>query len=242
MRLEAHFSLTGVPSPLDAFDPRSRLLCALALSLVLSAMGDPALLLCAALIPLALILCGPLRPLLRALLRLNAAALVMALLLALTWPDRDEGLRMGLVITLRLNLVMILLLRLVAAMGPVKVDAALSRLGMPEKLRVLLLLTLRGIFLLMERFASALITVRLRAPRLKGTLNLKAFSCVVASSLLQASDRSERMTAALRCRGGLAGFHQTPPLCWRRRDTALCLLFAGDIAALAWAAFREGIL
>ena len=249
MNIEANFSLDCVPSPLDVFDPRARLLCALSLSAALSAVNDPVLLLCAAFIPLALVPCGPVRPLFRALLRLNAAGLIMALLLALTYPDAAlwgpfsrEGLRVALTVLLRLNLIMIVLLRLVTAMGPERVDSALSRFGLPEKLRVLLLLTLRGIFLLVERFASTLRAVRLRAPRMKGTLKLKAFACMTASSLLQASDRSERMTAALRCRGGLAGFHQAPPLCWHGRDTALCLLFAGDIAALAWAAFCGGIL
>ncbi|MBR1672694.1 MAG: hypothetical protein IJ702_07185, partial [Fretibacterium sp.] len=108
--------------------------------------------------------------------------------------------------------------------------------------RVLLLLTLRGIFLLMERAASALRAVRLRAPGLRGMLKWRAFACVAASSLLQGSDRSERMMMALRCRGGLAGFCQTPPLAWRERDTALCLLVAGDIAALVWLALNGSFL
>ncbi|MCR4818925.1 MAG: energy-coupling factor transporter transmembrane protein EcfT [Fretibacterium sp.] len=245
MNLEVSFSPGGAPSPLDIFDPRARLLCALALSFALSALGTPALLLYAALIPLALIPCGAVQPLLLTLLRLNAAGLIMALFLALTYPGAAlwgpfsrEGVRMGLTVLLRLNLIMIVLLRLAAAMGPERTDAALTRLGLPEKLRVLLLLTLRGIFLLSERFASALRAVRLRAPHLQGTLKLKAFACVAASALLQASDRSERMAAALRCRGGLSGFHQTPHLVWRRRDTVLCLFFMGDIAALAWLALR----
>ncbi len=240
MNLETNFSsLSGLPSALDAFDPRARLLCALALSAALSAVREPTSLLYAGgIIPFALIPCGPVRPLFRALLRLNAAALVMVLFLALTWPE--GGGRMGLVIALRLNLIMLVLLRLVAAMGPVGVDAALFRLGLPEGLRLLLLLTLRGVFLLMERAVSALRALRLRAPRLEGTLKWRAFACVAASSLLQASDRSERMTAALRCRGGLAGFRQTPPMAWRRRDTALCLLFAGNIASLMWLTLRGG--
>ncbi|MBR1671849.1 MAG: hypothetical protein IJ702_02885, partial [Fretibacterium sp.] len=215
MRLEAGFSLGGVPSPLDVFDPRARLLCALALSLLLSALEEPALLLCAALVPLALLPCGPVRPLLRVLLRLNAVSLAVALLLGVTYPGgalwgplSREGIRMGGLIALRLNLISIVLLRLAVAMGPMRMDTALSRLGLPEKLRVLLLLTLRGIFLLMERAASALRAVRLRAPGLRGMLKWRAFACVAASSLPQGSDRSERMMMALRCRGGLAGFCQ----------------------------------
>ena len=213
---------------LDVFDPRSRLLCALGFALAVSAMKEGAALLCASVIPLALLFCGPLP--LRALLRLNGAALIMAALLALTWPDVREGMRMGLLLLLRLNLIFIALWRLVIAMGPGEIDAALTRLGLPERLRLLLLLTQRGAGLLAERLETSLRALCLRAPRLVGTLKLKAFASVAASSLVQGADRSERMVMALRCRGGLKGFAQTRVLTWRWRDTALCLSFALTLA------------
>lgn len=227
----------GAGLSLDAFDPRARLLCALAVAVAVSSLSSLPALLCASIVPLGLLLCGPVVPLLRSLLRLNVVGFVMALLLALTCPGPDlwglsrEGLRLGALIIVRLNLISVTLLRLAAAMGPGRLNAAMSGLHVPEKLRVLLLLTLRGILLLVERTESALRALHLRAPGLRGALRLRAFACVAASSLVQGADRSERVMMALRCRGGLGGFAQGPERHWRLRDTALCLAFALDILA-----------
>ncbi|MDY4031702.1 MAG: energy-coupling factor transporter transmembrane component T [Pyramidobacter sp.] len=233
-------------APLDAFDPRARLLCAAAYAVTLSALDRPAALAVAALLPGTLLFCGPLRPLLRSLRQLNLVSLAMTFLLALTWPGRTlwgpfsrEGIRQGLLITVRLNLISIALLRLIAAMGPARCETALARLGCPEKLRVLLLLTLRGIYLLAERMATALQAVNLRSgsrgagrsPYLKGTLRWRVFAFMAASALLQSSDRSERMMLALNCRGGLAGFAAAQPLRWKTRDTALAVFCAVVLAA-----------
>ncbi|MBQ9564719.1 MAG: hypothetical protein IJU98_03930 [Synergistaceae bacterium] len=230
------FSLnaTKCGGPLDALDPRCRLLCSLAFAFAVSLLKSPVALLCASLIPLALLLCAPLAPLARPMLRLNAVALVMAVLLVLTTPrapDAWAGLRLAALLIVRLNLISIVLLRLALLMGPGRVDAALAALGLPEKLRLLLLLTQRGIFLLANRVETSLRAVHLRAPRLRGTLKFRTFAGVAASSLIQSSTRSEHMTMALRCRGGLRGFAQAAPLTWRRRDTVLCLAFVLDIAA-----------
>lgn len=224
-------------SGLDALDPRARLLCGLAYSLALSSLGPRSLVLAAPPV-LLLLLCGPIRPLLRTLLRLNAASLIMVILLVLTYPS--QGLRLGLLVVARLNLISIVLFRMVLALGPGRADAALSRLGLPEKLRALLLLTLRGIFILAEGERTALTALHLRAPKLRPLLGLQAFASLTASSLLQGADRSARMALALELRGGLAGFAQARPLSWRRWDTALCLgtaLYLLTIGALRYAGY-----
>ncbi|MBR1486144.1 MAG: hypothetical protein IJ597_02685, partial [Synergistaceae bacterium] len=84
---------------------------------------------------------------------------------------------------------------------------ALVFLHVPEKLRILILLTMRGIFILKERFESALISLKLRAPRQKNFAKLKSFTYVTGSVLLQAADRSERIERAIKCRGGFKGFN-----------------------------------
>ena len=239
-------------APLDVFDPRARIVCAAAYAVTLSALDRPAALAFAALLPGALFFCGPLRPLLRSLRQLNLVSLVMTFLLALTWPGETlwgpftrEGIRQGLLIAVRLNLISVVLLRLIAAMGPARSETALARLGCPEKLRVLLLLTLRGIYLLAERMATALQAVNLRSgagrsPHLKGMLRWRVFAFMAASALLQSSDRSERMMLALNCRGGLAGFAAAQPLRWRIRDTALAVFCAVVLAAAQALDFSGG--
>lgn len=241
--------------PLDVFDPRARMLCATVYAVTLSALNDPAALAFASLLPAILFFCGPLRPLLRSLRQLNMVSLAMTFLLALTWPGRrlwgpftHEGIQQGILITVRLNLISAVLLRLIVSMGPARCETTLASLGCPEKLRILLLLTLRGIYLLAERMSTALQAINLRSglcgtgrsPHLKGMLRWRAFAFMAASALLQSSDRSERMLLALNCRGGLAGFATAQRLHWRIRDTALALLCAATLAAALALNFSGG--
>ncbi len=137
-------------------------------------------------------------------LKLNAFNAVMTLTLALTWPVMLDGALMGLVISLRVNMIFLAFTVLVFPLG---MSAAYS-LPLPAKLRVLLILTLRGIFLLRENLQTALISVRLRAPNVKGMMKLKVFACILGGVLLRGSAKSERMMSAITCRGGFGGFFQ----------------------------------
>ena len=137
-------------------------------------------------------------------LKLNAFNAVMTLTLALTWPVMLDGALMGLVISMRVNMIFLAFTVLVFPLG---MSAAYS-LPLPAKMRVLLILTLRGIFLLLENLQTALISVRLRAPNVKGMMKLKVFACILGGVLLRGSAKSERMMSAIVCRGGFGGFFQ----------------------------------
>ena len=137
-------------------------------------------------------------------LKLNAFNAVMTLTLALTWPVMIDGALMGLMISARVNMIFLAFTVLVFPLG---MSAAYS-LPLPAKLRVLLILTLRGIFMLRENLQTALISVRLRAPNVKGMMKLKVFACILGGVLLKGSAKSERMMSAIVCRGGFGGFFQ----------------------------------
>lgn len=139
----------------------------------------------------------------RPLLRLNIFNIIAVITLALTWPNVLDGIMMGLLIALRVNMIYIALAALVFPLGFAGMYQALLLFRLPEKLRVLLLLTLRGIFILKDRFDSALISLKLRAPKMK----IQSFTYVTGSVLLQAAARSERMERAIKCRGGFGGFN-----------------------------------
>ncbi len=136
------------------------------------------------------------------LLKLNMMNLVMMLTMALTWPDVSEGLAMGAVIALRVNMVYIVFAGMVFPLGM----SAVYSLRLPEKLRVMVILTVRGIFILRERMEKALISVKLRAPEVRGMMRLKVFAYVLGSVLLQGVSHSERMVLAVETRGGFGGF------------------------------------
>lgn len=136
------------------------------------------------------------------LLKLNMMNLVMILTMAITWPDVSEGLVMGTIIALRVNMIYIVL---AATVFPLGMNAVYS-VRLPGKLRVMVILTVRGICILRERLERALISVKLRAPEVSGMMRLKVFAYVLGYVLLQSESHSERMMSAIETRGGFGGF------------------------------------
>ena len=137
-------------------------------------------------------------------LKLNLFNLVMILTLALTWPSTREGLIAGMIIALRVNVIYVAFARFVFPLGVSGIYKALVTLRVPEKLRVLMILTLRGIYILRERFDASLISLKLRSPKVE----LKTFAYVTGGVLLQGSQRSERMLKGINLRRGFRGFIQ----------------------------------
>jgi energy-coupling factor transporter transmembrane protein EcfT len=185
----------------------------------------------------------------RALAHVNAVTVFVWILLPLTVPGPRaadifsvEGLRLALLTTCKLNLISVTLIRMVAALGMGRIDNVLGDFRLPEKMRVLLLLTMRYVLSLTERVSTMTRALRLRAPGLKGRRMCAAFACMLGTTLIHSSDRAERSLLAMRCRAGsdisyLSGFSQCRPLRWRACDTALCFFFAANAAVVAAVCF-----
>lgn len=195
-------------------NPAVTLLSAMIYALAVSVSRSPSALLLASILPAMMLKGFP--P--RYLARLNVMNAVMILTLALTWPDFSDGFRTGMIIALRVNMICVVLGGMLRPLGTGGMYEALCGLRVPEKLRVLVILTLRGIYTLRERYESAIISVRLRAPGLSGLMRLKVFACMMGMILLQSSARSENMTRAVKCRGGFAGFMQGGNSAMNARD------------------------
>ena len=177
----------------------------------------------ASLLPVILIMKRP--EVLKSLVKINAFNLIMIITLALTWPDVREGFMTGIIIALRLNMIYIIFAELIFTHGESKLYESLIFLRIPEKLCILLLLTFRGINIMRERLDSALISLRLRAPKMGVVMRLKTFAYITASVLLQSASHSERMTRAIICRGGFTGFNQTEAACINFHDVINFALF-----------------
>lgn len=162
----------------------------------------------------------------RNLTSINTVNAVMILTFALTWPELSGGLSMGMVVALRVNMICVAFGAMVYPLGTAGMYEALCALHVPEKLRVLVILTLRGIYILRERYEAAIISVRLRAPRLRGMMRLKVFAYMMGMILLQALSRSENMTRAVKCRRGFGGFMQSEKMRLNARDWAYVAGFA----------------
>ena len=137
-------------------------------------------------------------------LKINAVNAVMLFMLVLTWPVMTEGVIMGLLIAWRVNLIYIVFAALVFPLG----ISAVYGLPLPEKMRVLVILTVRGIHILHDSIDRAFLSASLRAPEAGLIMRLKIFAYVLGMSLLRSSERSERMMIAVQTRGGFGGFMQ----------------------------------
>ncbi|MBR0256858.1 MAG: hypothetical protein IJQ58_03900 [Synergistaceae bacterium] len=216
-------------------NPATTLICAVSYALAVSVSDSWPALLLASILP-AVILAK--RFPLHALAKLNLLNAVMILTLALTWPEFSGGLVMGTVIALRVNMICVVFMSMVYPLGTGGIYEALCVLGMPEKMRVLIILTLRGIYTMHERFETALISVRLRAPNLKGMMKLRVFASVTASVLVQSALRSENVMRAVKCRGGFGGFSQYRHEGFNSRDVLFMagfMVYASCVALLNYA-------
>ena len=160
------------------------------------------LLLAASVVPLILLCVKKIS--LNYLLKLNVINVIVIITLALTWPSMREGFSAGILIAVRVNMIYIVFAALVFPRGA----GVLYSLPLPEKLRVLLILTVRGIFIMRESLDSALLSAKLRAPNAGLMVRLKIFAYVSGSVLIRSSVRSERMLLAIQSRGGFKGFMQ----------------------------------
>ncbi|MBR1437798.1 MAG: hypothetical protein IJ587_04600 [Synergistaceae bacterium] len=207
-----------------AYSPSVVLVCALSYAFSVSISDKFSALLAASLMPLSFIIIKRFR--LSHLIRLNIVNLIMILTLGLTWPDFIDGLRAGAVIALRVNMIYVSFSAMVYPLGTSGIYEALSVLGVPEKLRILIILTLRGIYMLSERYSSAITSVKLRAPKLRGMMRLKIFAYMTGSILFQTLERSENIMRAVKCRGGFGGFMQSENNGLNRRDILMILVFS----------------
>lgn len=200
------------------------ILCVMIYALSVSLSVKIYALILAALLPLSLVVKRP--EVLKSLVKLNAFNMIMIITLALTWPDIYSGFITGIIIALRVNMIYIIFATLIFTQSESKIYEQLEFLRVPEKLRILLLLTFRGINIMRERLDAALISLKLRAGDLSLIMRLKTFAYVTASVLLQSSTHSERMTRAITCRGGFGGFRQTDSMSLTLHDVINLVLFA----------------
>jgi cobalt/nickel transport system permease protein len=229
------FEAPPLPSRLDAFDSRCRVLCALAAVIVLAAIRNIHGLAAGSILPV-ILLCLDGRSkatiLSRALLNVNKIGIFIWIFLPLTYPGERlweifsyEGLNAALIITWKLNLMSVIILRMVMSMGIPGIGDSLGRLGFPLKLRMLLLLTMRYVLLLSDRMATMWRAVCVRSNDIRGAAACRVFACMVGTTLIHSADRAERASLAMEHRGGMAGFSLSSEGAWAFRDSVMCAIF-----------------
>lgn len=237
-------------APLDGrhfagIDPRARILAVIAFALVTVSLRSPAAAACALTLA-ALVAAGgmPPRALPRRLLALEGLMLVVLVTLPFTVPGQTlfslgpltatrEGLLYAVLIVLKANAVVLALMGLVGSLEPAALGHALARLGAPEKLVHLLLLTVRQIELLQQEQLRLRQAMRARAFVARGNRHTwVSYGNLIGMLLVRSLERARRIHAAMRCRGFRDRLYLLDSACWRAADTRFLIALVPLLGAL----------
>jgi cobalt/nickel transport system permease protein len=231
---------------ITARDPRLRIVAAVLFALCVVTLQRPASLSLALALALLLALAGGLggRSLWVRLLPLELFMLVLLLTLPFSVAGEPvlqvgpltasaQGFELALSILLRANAVLLAMLVLLGTLEPARLGHALARLGVPERLAHLLLLTVRQIQLVGDEYARLRLAMRARAfvPR-SDRHTWRSVGWLMGMLLVRSLARSRRVLDAMRCRGFDGRLRLLDTLCWRRADSAALALAVALVAVL----------
>lgn len=228
-------------------DPRARVVAAVVLSIAIAASHHIATMLvalAAAIIALALARLS-LGDVLRRLLGLEIILLLVVLLLPWTarggspasvgpWGMSREGLMLAAAILLKANALVLGLMALVGTMDSTTFGHALSRLHLPRKLAHLFLFTIRYLDVLHREYRRLRAAMKVRCFRAQMNLHTyRVYGYLVGMLLVRSFDRSERVLAAMKCRGFRGRFYMLDHFAFSvRRDSPFCAAAMALLAAL----------
>jgi len=200
---------------LAKLDPRSRTIAAGLFALVVVGLDSlPPLGLAVTLALLTAMLARlPPLPTLRRLAALDGFMVLALAMLPFTVPGEtaftlfgmeatETGLRQALIILLKANAVVLMVLALVGSMEEVTLGHSLRRLGVPEKLVQIYLFTVRYRGVLHREFDRLHTAMRARAFTMRSDRHSwRSLGYLIGMLMVRSVERSERIVAAMRCRG-----------------------------------------
>ena len=222
-------------TPIAGFDPRARILAVVAFALVVVVLSDLAAL--AVALGASLVVMGladlPPGPTLRRMAMMDGFIVFMLMLLPFTvpgdpivtlfgFPASWQGLTRAVEIALKANAIVLMLLSLVGTMDAITIGRALHRLKAPEALVHLMMFTVRYIDVLVGEYRTLRTAMKARGFRPSNSRHTwKSFGYLVGMMLVRSLERSERILAAMKCRGFTGTIPLIDDLSWRRRDLGL---------------------
>lgn len=228
---------SGGRGPLAGLDPRARILAALFFAVSVVALSDTPALLAAVGVGflVAWLARLPWRTVARRLLVMDTLMLFILATLPFSVPGTPifewqglvasaEGLEQALHILLKANAILLALLGLVGALDGTTLGRSLGRLRMPPALVHLLLFTVRYVDVIGREYARLRTAMRVRGFQPGNNWHTyRALGYLVGMLLVRSLERSERILAAMRCRGFTGQILLLDTLRFRRIDA----LFAG---------------
>jgi cobalt/nickel transport system permease protein len=227
-------------SLVDSFDPRARIVMAVVFALVVVFSKNLWLPFIGLLIALgfACIASLHLKRTFRRVIAMDLFVVMMVVMLPFTVSGTElfnvfglsaskEGFLLAIAIALKANAVVLTMLALVGTMGASTLGHALARLKVPEKLVHLLLFTVRYLDVISREYRRMRKAMRARAFVPKTNLHtLRSIGYLVGMLLVRSLERSERIFAAMKCRGYCGKLYLFDTMVWQIRDTALIILAA----------------
>lgn len=249
--------MVGRPAPASAvlsggiiarFDPRARIVVAVAFAVVVVSLdGSRALVGACVMAVLAAVAAHPPWPsILRRLLAMDGLMLLVLATLPFTVPGEPlmhwaglaasrEGLLQALAITAKANAILMMLAALVGSISTVALGHALQRLYVPAALSHLLLFTVRYLDVLgaeYERLRRAM-TARAFRPR-TDRHTWRSLGWLVGMLLVRSFERAERVLAAMKCRGFTGRMPTLHDFRFRPADGLFALAGAAMLCGLVW--------
>ena len=139
----------------------------------------------------------------------------------------EEGFIKAIGIALKANAVVLTLLALVGTLEASVLGHALARLSVPEKLVHLLLFTVRYLDVISREYKSMRKAMKARAFVPRNNLHTwRSFGYLIGMLLVRSLERSERIYAAMKCRGYCGKLYLFDTMQWHIRDTGLLMVSA----------------
>jgi len=172
----------------------------------------------------------PLLAVAKRLVLVNGFVLFLWLVVPLTFPGEPtlllgpltvtrEGILISARISLKSNAILLTFISLIATSSVATLGAALSRLGVPEKIVYLLLLNYRYIFVMEQEYHRLVRSATVRGFRPSTSLHTyRTFAYLVGMLFVRASERAERVYMAMLCRGFSGKFCSLHEFSFSRHD------------------------
>ena len=156
---------------------------------------------------------------------------------SLTWSR--EGLWRAAAITFKANTVMIIFTALLGTLEPAHLGLALRRLGFPNKLVHIFLFMVRYIDVVHREYHRLSNAIKLRGFQPGFNRHtFRTYGNLIALQLVRGLDRSDRIFAAMKCRGFQNRFYVLTPFKITHTDVLFTLIAAGSLLFLGWMEWR----
>ena len=234
-------------SLIHRLDPRIRLILTVLYSFVVALSYHFSVLIPALVLSSILILISRIRiqQVLKRLVIVNTLILLLWLLLPFTFKGETlarigsfaiyrPGVILAAQITLKSNAILLAFIALIATMSLATLGHALHRLGVPEKIVQLLLMTYRYVFVIEQEYQRLIRAAKIRGFRPGTNANTyRTYSYVIGMLFVRAAARAERVHQAMLCRGFSGKFYSLQEFQINSASWVFAMMMTAVIVGLA---------